>query len=40
MAGVYYGYGAIPDRWKEKILVKEQLTSIAKRIIGKYRNQG
>ncbi len=40
MAGVYYGYNAIPDRWKEKILVKEQLISIAKRIIGKYRNQG
>jgi ADP-ribosyl-[dinitrogen reductase] hydrolase len=33
MAGVYYGYSAIPDRWKEKILVKEQLTSIAKRMI-------
>jgi ADP-ribosyl-[dinitrogen reductase] hydrolase len=33
MAGVYYGYDAIPDRWKEKILVKDQLISIAKRII-------
>ena len=33
MAGVYYGYDAIPDRWKEKILIKEQLTYIAKRII-------
>jgi ADP-ribosyl-[dinitrogen reductase] hydrolase len=33
MAGVYYGYNAIHDRWKEKILVKEQLTSIAKRMI-------
>ncbi|MBZ4647554.1 MAG: ADP-ribosylglycohydrolase [Clostridia bacterium] len=32
MAGVYYGYNAIPDRWKEKILVKGQLTSIAQRI--------
>jgi len=39
MAGVYYGYNAIPDRWKEKILVKEQLTSIAKRMIQKHRNQ-
>lgn len=39
MAGVYYGYDAIPKRWKEKILIFEQLTSIAKRIIGKYRNQ-
>ena len=33
MAGVYYGYDAISDRWKDKILVKERLTSIAKRII-------
>ncbi|HHV97953.1 MAG TPA: hypothetical protein GXX36_00005 [Clostridiaceae bacterium] len=33
MTGVYYGYDAVPDRWKEKILVKEQLISIAKRII-------
>ena len=39
MAGVYYGYGAIPDRWKEKIMIKEQLTSIAKRMIEKYRIQ-
>lgn len=40
LAGVYYGYDAIPDRWKEKILVKDQLVSIAKRIIVKYRSQG
>jgi len=33
MAGVYYGYNAIPDRWKNKILVKDQLTSIAQRIV-------
>jgi ADP-ribosyl-[dinitrogen reductase] hydrolase len=32
MAGVYYGYNAIPDRWKEKILVKDQLTSFAQKI--------
>lgn len=32
IAGVYYGYSAIPDRWKDKILVKEKLTSIAERI--------
>jgi len=32
MAGVYYGYDAIHERWKDKILVKEQLTSIAKRM--------
>ena len=39
MAGVYYGYDAIPGRWKEKILVKEKLTSFAKRMIEKYRIQ-
>ena len=39
MAGVYYGYDAIPDRWKEKISIKEQFTSIAKRMIEKYRIQ-
>jgi len=39
MAGVYYGYNAIPDRWKEKILVKGKLTSIAYRVIEKYRNK-
>jgi len=33
MAGVYYGYNAIPDRWKEKILIKDQLTFIAQQII-------
>ena len=33
MAGVYYGYSAIPDRWKEKILIKDRLVSIAKRMI-------
>ena len=30
LAGVYYGYGAIPERWREKILVKEKLISLAK----------
>lgn len=34
MAGVYYGYDAIPDGWKEKILLKDHLTSIAKRMHG------
>ncbi len=33
LAGVYYGYDAIPERWKEKILVKDRLTSIAKRML-------
>lgn len=32
LAGVYYGYGAIPERWKEKILVKEKLIDIANRL--------
>ncbi len=30
LAGVYYGYGAIPERWRDKILVKEKLISLAK----------
>ncbi|MCJ7691006.1 MAG: ADP-ribosylglycohydrolase family protein [Clostridiaceae bacterium] len=30
LAGVYYGYSAIPERWREKILVKEKLSSLAK----------
>jgi ADP-ribosyl-[dinitrogen reductase] hydrolase len=38
IAGVYYGYDAIPDRWKEKILAKEQLTSIAKRMIERFQD--
>ena len=32
IAGVYYGYSAVPDRWKEKILVIDRLISIAQRI--------
>lgn len=35
LAGVYYGYRSIPERWKEKILVKEKLKNIAEKIIGK-----
>lgn len=33
IAGVYYGYNSVPERWKEKISVKERLTSVAQRII-------
>lgn len=33
LAGVYYGYDAIPERWKEKVLVKDRLTYIAERIL-------
>lgn len=29
IAGVYYGYEAIPDRWKSVILVKDELLGIA-----------
>lgn len=32
LAGSYYGAEAIPDRWSEKILVRDQLIDIAKRI--------
>lgn len=31
LAGVYYGYNAIPDRWKDKILLKDKLYNISKR---------
>ena len=29
LAGVYYGYNAIPDRWKDKIIVNDRLKNIA-----------
>lgn len=29
LAGVYYGYSAIPNRWKNKIIVKDRLSHIA-----------
>lgn len=29
LAGVYYGYNTIPDRWKDKIIVKDRLKNIA-----------
>ncbi|MBX4271862.1 ADP-ribosylglycohydrolase family protein [Clostridium estertheticum] len=29
LAGVYYGFNAIPERWREKIIVKERLSSLA-----------
>lgn len=32
LAGVYYGYNSIPKRWREKILVKEELKNIAEMI--------
>lgn len=32
LAGVYYGYSAIPDRWKDKIIVKDRLKSIAAKL--------
>lgn len=35
IAGVYYGYDSIPDRWKDKILVKDKLISIGKRMVRK-----
>lgn len=30
LAGVYYGYSAIPERWRETILVKEKLINLGK----------
>lgn len=32
LAGVYYGYNAIPGRWRNKIIVKDTLKSIAVRL--------
>jgi ADP-ribosyl-[dinitrogen reductase] hydrolase len=29
LAGVYYGFEKIPERWKEKILIKDKLTEVA-----------
>jgi len=29
LAGVYYGYSTIPERWREKIIVRERLSSLA-----------
>lgn len=38
LAGVYYGYKSIPERWKEKIIVKESLINIANMIEDKRSN--
>ena len=32
LAGVYYGNNAIPERWREKILIKDELINLAKRL--------
>jgi ADP-ribosyl-[dinitrogen reductase] hydrolase len=32
LAGVYYGYDNIPERWKNKILIKNKLVELAERI--------
>lgn len=32
LAGVYYGYDSIPKRWKDKIVVKDKLIDIGKKI--------
>lgn len=32
LAGVYYGYDSMPERWREKILVKDRLLDISNRI--------
>ncbi|HHW31103.1 MAG TPA: ADP-ribosyl-[dinitrogen reductase] hydrolase [Clostridiaceae bacterium] len=39
LAGVFYGHEAIPAGWKEKILVRERLYSIAEKII-EVKNEG
>ena len=32
LAGVYYGYSSIPERWKEKLLVREELMKLGKKL--------
>ena len=32
LAGVYYGYNAIPERWREKLLIKDELISLAEKL--------
>lgn len=32
LAGVYYGFENVPERWKDKILVKDKLIEIAERL--------
>ncbi|WP_242866347.1 ADP-ribosylglycohydrolase family protein [Clostridium ljungdahlii] len=32
LAGTYYGYDVIPERWKNKIAVKDKLMSIGEKI--------
>jgi ADP-ribosyl-[dinitrogen reductase] hydrolase len=32
LAGVFYGYDAIPDRWKDKIIIKQELMELARNI--------
>lgn len=32
LSGVYYGFDSIPERWKDKILVKDKLVEIAERL--------
>ena len=34
LAGTYYGAEAVPVRWSEKILVRDKLIELAKRIAG------
>lgn len=33
LAGVYYGYNAIPNRWKDKLSVKDELISVSGQFI-------
>lgn len=32
LAGAYYGFDSIPERWRDKILVKDKLIEIAKKV--------
>lgn len=32
LAGVYYGYNSIPERWRNKLIVKDKLVSLSEKI--------
>jgi len=40
LAGAYYGAEAIPDRWSEKILVKDKIIELAQRMAGRELGDG
>jgi ADP-ribosyl-[dinitrogen reductase] hydrolase len=39
LAGLYYGYDAIPDRWKDKIILKDEILELAEKLYDLYQRQ-